>query len=65
MAYKVGGIKGVNKAIESKNICTISLDSAIQVSGKVVNVIDDLLYLQLSGPVQLSYKNEEIEGHGR
>ena len=39
MAYRVGGIDGINKAIESKSVCTIELNSGIQVSGKSSNFI--------------------------
>tara|TARA_B100001142_G_scaffold89885_2_gene91619 strand:- start:2991 stop:4610 length:1620 start_codon:yes stop_codon:yes gene_type:complete len=65
MAYKVGGLSGINKAIESKAICTTELDSNIQISGKVVNKLNDNLdYLQFSGPVQICYNNKQINGHG-
>tara|TARA_Y100000996_G_scaffold290266_1_gene229358 strand:+ start:33 stop:1433 length:1401 start_codon:yes stop_codon:yes gene_type:complete len=65
MAYKVGGLSGINKAIESKAICTTELDSNIQISGKVVNKLNDNLdYLQFSGPVQICCNNKQIKGHG-
>ena len=65
MAYKIGGLEGIEKAIESKSICSISLNSGLQVSGKIDSVIDrNLSYVQLSGPVQICYNNQEINGHG-
>ena len=65
MAYKIGGLKGINKAVQSKTICTIVLNSGIQISGKIETIIDNnLSYLQLSGPVQLCYHDKEISGHG-
>ncbi len=65
MAYKNGGLKGVEKAIEAKSVCTLCLNSGIQISGKITNILDKKLsYVQLSGPVQICYKNYEISGHG-
>ena len=67
MAYKIGGIEGLNKAIQSKSVCTIELDSDIQISGKVCNSInlgDSIIYFQLEGKTQLCIKNEEIKNHG-
>jgi len=67
MAYKVGGLEGINKAIESKNICTLKLDSDIQISGiisKSINLNNLVIYVQLDGPTQISYDNNQIENHG-
>ena len=67
MAYKVGGIEGLDKAIQSKNVCTIELNSDIQISGKVSNAIrlkNSIIYIQLEGATQLSIKNKEIKNHG-
>jgi len=33
MAYRVGGLESILKAIECKNICTATFSSGIQVSG--------------------------------
>ena len=66
MAYKVGGLNGINKAIQSKNICTVELDSGLQISGKVEKKLNDKLdYLQFSGPVQICCNNKQLEGHGK
>ncbi len=66
MAYKVGGLSGINKAIQSKNICTVELNSKLQISGKVEKKLNDNLdYLQFSGPVQICCNNKQLEGHGK
>ena len=66
MAYKVGGLSGINKAIQSKNICTVELNSKLQISGKVEKKLNDSLdYLQFSGPVQICCNNKQLEGHGK
>ena len=65
MAYKVGGLSGIDKAIQSKNICTVELNSKLQISGKVEKKLNDNLdYLQFSGPTQICYNNKQLEGHG-
>lgn len=65
MAYKVGGLEGLKKAVQSKTICTALLNSGVQVSGQFQSIMDDKLsYIQLSGPTQICYKNQQIDGHG-
>ena len=65
MAYKIGGIESINKGIESKTVCTFELDTGLQISGVPTEVfgIQEEFY-RFSGPVQLCYKNNELDGHG-
>ncbi len=68
MAFRVGGIQSVLKAIECKNICTATFSSGIQVSGVIINAYQDenneLKYIATNGPTSLSYKHKLLEGHG-
>ncbi len=67
MAYKIGGKDGIDKAVQSKSLCSIELDSNIQISGLVSSYIDldDLvIYIQTQGATQISYKDKQIENHG-
>ena len=68
MAYRVGGLDSVLKAIECKNICTSIFSSGIQVSGVFSNVYVDnnnqIKYIQTTGPTTLSYKDHLLDGHG-
>ena len=68
MAFRVGGIQSVLKAIECKNICTATFSSGIQVSGVFINAYQDenneLKYIATNGPTSLSYNHHLIEGHG-
>ncbi len=68
MAYRVGGLDSVLKAIECKNICTSTFSSGIQVSGVFSNVyvdnIKQIKYIQTTGPTTLSYKDHLLDGHG-
>jgi len=67
MSYKKGGSISMKKAIESESVCTFELDTGIQVSGIPVEILSESnkeSYFKFDGPVQLSYKNLQIEGHG-
>ena len=68
MAFRVGGIQSVLKAIECKNICTATFSSGIQVSGVFINAYQDenseLKYIATNGPTSLSYNHQLLEGHG-
>ncbi|MFV8248843.1 aromatic amino acid hydroxylase [Bdellovibrio bacteriovorus] len=67
MAFRIGGLKGLNKAIEAQSVNTAELNSGLQISGQIVEAITDsngaLAYLRLQGPSQLSYQDHELPGH--
>ncbi len=69
MAYQVGGLEGINKAIECKNTATCQYSSGLQVTGVFNEVIVDLkdnpIYLRTAGPTALAFQNIELGGHGR
>lgn len=68
MAIRTGGLKGVEKLIDSKNLGTIELSTGIQVSGVFTNVITDEnnkpIYIQTKGPTALANRDKELIGHG-
>jgi phenylalanine-4-hydroxylase len=75
MAYQVGGLEGINKAIECNNVATCQYSSGLQVTGVFDEVIVDQnnnaspartpIYLHAKSPCALAYKDKQIEGHGR
>ena len=69
MALRRGGLKGVEKLINSKDLGTIELSTGIQISGKFVTVIADeyknVAYIKTLGPTALAYKNKELIGHDK
>ncbi len=69
MALRNGGLKGIEKLINSQNLGTIELNTGIQISGKFTRVIDDEnynpIYFQTTGPTALAYKNRQIISHGK
>jgi phenylalanine-4-hydroxylase len=68
MAYQVGGLEGINKAIECKNTATCEYSSGLQVSGVFTEVLTDEkkqpIYLRTTGKTALAFKDKELPGHG-
>lgn len=69
MAFRVGGLKGLHKAILAQSVNTAELNSGIQMSGQIIETITDdqgnLCYLRMQGPTQLSYADKELPGHDK
>jgi len=69
MAFRVGGLEGVNKAIACKNNTTCEFSSGLQVSGMFTEVLigdnDTPIYLRTTGPTALAFNGKELAGHGR
>ena len=67
MAYRVGGLESVSKAIECKNICTAVFSSGLQVSGVFSKVYTDahdaIKYINTVGPSSLAFKDQLLQGH--
>jgi phenylalanine-4-hydroxylase len=68
MALRRGGLRGVEKLIESKHLGTVELSTGIQISGVFTRVITDErdrpIYLQTNGPTALASRDKELIGHG-
>ena len=76
MAYSVGGLEGISKAVECANVATCQYSSGLQVTGVFDEVItgsisnqpstiNSPIYLHANGPCALAYKDKELSGHGR
>ena len=69
MAYRVGGLEGISKAIECNNIATCEYSSGLQVSGVFCEVLTDEnkqpIYFKSKGPTALAFRNKELTGHGK
>lgn len=69
MANKVGGTKGLDKALRSNHTATIQYSSGLQLTGTLRNIIKDdkgeAVYIQTEGPSALAYQNIELLGHGK
>ncbi len=67
MAIRKGGLNGVKKLIDSKNLGTIELSTGLQISGNFSNVIESEnkpIYIQTTGKTALSNRDKELIGHG-
>ena len=68
MAYQVGGLEGINKAIECNNTATCEYSSGLQVTGVFIEVITDdknsPIYLRTAAKSALAFKHRELAGHG-
>jgi len=68
MALRTGGLKGIQKLIDSNNLGTIELTTGIQISGVFSRVIQDknnkVAYFQTIGETALSNRDKELIGHG-
>src|SRR5438477_3851625 len=68
MAFVVGGLEGINKAIECKNPATCEYSSGLQVSGVFTEVLTDKrkqpIYLRTTGKSALAFRDKELPGHG-
>ena len=69
MAYRVGGLAGINKAVECKNTATCEYSSGLQISGIFTDVIagaeEAPIYMRTSGPTALAVANKQLQGHGK
>jgi phenylalanine-4-hydroxylase len=69
MAFRVGGLEGMRKAIDSRNTATCQYHSGLQVSGTFEEVLtgpdDQPIYLRTTGPTALAFADKELPGHGR
>ncbi len=69
MAFRVGGLEGLLKAVECKNICTAVFSSGLQVSGMFTDlgltIDNEVTFVKTTGPTALAVNNQELPGHGK
>ena len=67
LAYRIGGIDSLNKALMAEAVTTTNLDSGLQVSGILTQFEHNqgtVEFIKYSGPVQLATQDQEIQGQG-
>ena len=67
MSYNIGGEYGLEQAIKAKTVCTIEIDTKIQISGiieKYISCDKKPVFIKTSGNTQLCYNNKEIKNQG-
>ncbi len=68
MAYKIGGPKSVEKAIQAETVNTFELNSGVQISGLITQQIfadQKTCFAKTEGPTQISFNNQQLEGHNK
>ena len=67
-SFYLGGEYGLKQAQKAETVCTIELETGLQISGILENYFQAIdgspAFLKLKGACQLSYKNWQLEGHG-
>jgi len=68
MCCQRGGTTALLEAMDAASINTCTLNSGLQIAGKISRVITDAVgtatYFNTDGPTQLAYENNELTGHG-
>ncbi|NKI26003.1 aromatic amino acid hydroxylase [Arenibacter sp. 6A1] len=67
MSLRKGGLEGLRKLIDSKELGTIELSTGLQISGYFESAIahdGKPVYIQTKGKTALSYREKELIGHG-
>jgi phenylalanine-4-hydroxylase len=69
MSFRVGGAYGLQKAIESKNICTAVYSSGLQLTGVFTEFAQgkdkEPVFIRTAGHSALAIDNKQIIGHGK
>ncbi len=68
MCCQRGGTSALVEANQAASINTITLNSGIQIAGKLSRVITDsvgnAIYINTDGATQLAYADQQLDGHG-
>lgn len=70
MGLRKGGKQSVEKLIASEEVGTVELSTGLQISGKFTRCIEHpkehnkVAFIQTTGPTALSFRNQELVGHG-
>lgn len=67
LAYRIGGMSSVKKALECEAVSTTLLDSGVGVSGRMTAFEAEgerVDFIKFDGPVQLSRDDEELDDQG-
>ncbi|MDB5002580.1 MAG: aromatic amino acid hydroxylase [Mucilaginibacter sp.] len=68
MAFRVGGVYGLQKAMESNNTCTVVYSSGLQVTGTLTDFIKHNgkpSFIKMTGPSALAFEDKQLDGHGK
>lgn len=70
LSYRIGGVTGLQRALEAETVNTVQLNSGLQISGVLRDYLTSdtdsqlPIHIGFSGPSQLSYHGQQIENQG-
>jgi phenylalanine-4-hydroxylase len=68
MAFRVGGVYGLKKALQSSNTCTVVYNSGLQVSGTLTGFTKHKgkpTFIKMTGPSALAFDDVQLNGHDK
>jgi phenylalanine-4-hydroxylase len=68
MAFRTGGVDGLQKAMASNNTCTVVYSSGLQVSGNLTDFKqykDNPAFIKMTGLSALAFDGKQLDGHGK
>lgn len=68
MAFKIGGVEGMKKAVQAKTVGSAELSSGLQMSGifsRSISSEKEVIFLKIDGPSQLCVNDKELMGHSK
>ena len=66
-AFYLGGEYGLKQAKQAKTVCTLKLETGLQISGVLEHYVQQKkqpAFIKLKGPCQLSFCGTQLKGHG-
>ncbi len=67
MSFKKGGVHGLEQALEAETVNTVVLDTGIQISGCLFDVLrsgDDIQFIKFNGPSQICKNDLQLKDQG-
>ena len=68
MSFRIGGVHGLETAVRGGTVCSVELDSGLQISGIVSDFAatdgGGISFLRFTGPSQLAFQDLQLPGHG-
>lgn len=69
LSFRRGGRHGLETAIKAKTVNTVELNSGLQISGQVSEVLNDesktAIYFKFTGATQICHQDRELSGHDK
>ncbi|HDX9590705.1 TPA: aromatic amino acid hydroxylase [Bacillus pseudomycoides] len=67
MAFKLGGTESLDKALRSENIATVELNSGLQITGTLAEIIKDengeAIYMKTNSQTALAIHHTQLQNH--